>query len=159
MEETVGKIFRDLGWDVDVTCYSKDGGIDAIIRKDGSVCGVQIKRYKNNIGVRQIREFSGALVAKKITSGVFVTTSEYTKSALDFPEEAAPEQRIELYDAAKLFDTLRISRTAITHSLEEVFDRLGFQALLSSQEDKEKILKSRFRNYSMYSVINKDLPV
>lgn len=133
MEDAIGDIFRNLGWDVVVTAYSSDGGVDAFITKDGQLCGVQVKRYASAIGVSQIREFSGALLSKRITRGVFVTTSRFTKGATEFREEVLPEQSIELLDADKLFDVLRITRRGKTAKLNEIFDDLGFETALKRE--------------------------
>ncbi|MEY9543205.1 restriction system protein [Bradyrhizobium diazoefficiens] len=153
MEETVGEVFRGLGWDVIVTSYSKDGGIDAIMTKRDKLCGVQVKRYSETIGVRQIREFSGALMARHITNGVFVTTSKFTKAAVGFTEEVLPEQRIELIDSDRLFDALRISRRGKARSLNEIFEELNFESLLRRRKVKS-LLKKYFVAEPAAAVIN-----
>ncbi len=62
-EEVVASVYRDLGYlDVRVTGCSNDGGIDIIMEgPNDSLVGVQVKRYRNKIGVEQIRAFTGAL--------------------------------------------------------------------------------------------------
>jgi restriction system protein len=80
-EETVGSVFASLKYTVEVTAYSNDGGIDVILRKNDEQVGVQVKRYKNSVGVDQIRSFTGALVDRGISKGVFVTTSQFQRGA------------------------------------------------------------------------------
>ena len=58
-EETVASVFRDLGYEVIVTGYSTDDGIDVILERGGETIGVQVKRWKNSIKVGQIRELVG----------------------------------------------------------------------------------------------------
>src|SRR5438552_12131267 len=62
MEELVASIFSNDGWDVSVTAYSKDGGIDVFLERGTERIGVQVKRYKHVIGVEQVRSLVGALV-------------------------------------------------------------------------------------------------
>jgi restriction system protein len=70
---------------------SGDGGIDGVIDQDPLGLDrvyVQAKRYKLDIPVseREVRAFSGSLGAAKASKGVFVTTSHFTKPAIEFAE-------------------------------------------------------------------------
>jgi restriction system protein len=70
---------------------SGDGGIDGVIDQDPLGLDrvyLQAKRYSANVAVSEpeIRAFSGSLGAAKANKGVFVTTSHFTKPALDFAE-------------------------------------------------------------------------
>jgi restriction system protein len=70
---------------------SGDGGIDGVIDQDPLGLDrvyLQAKRYKSDIAVSEpeIRAFSGSLGAAKANKGVFVTTSYFTKPAVDFAE-------------------------------------------------------------------------
>lgn len=110
-EETVGSIFRDLGWGVKVTAYSGDDGIDAFLEKDGQTIGVQVKRYRSKIQVEQIRSLAGALVLNGLTKGIFVTTSSFQRGAAATAERLATNgYAIELIDSHKLFDALKIAQ-------------------------------------------------
>ena len=67
---------------------SGDDGVDGVIDQDPlgvDQIYIQAKRYKpdNIVGPAAIREFFGALSMKKAQKGIFVTTSGFTKSALD----------------------------------------------------------------------------
>jgi restriction system protein len=70
---------------------SGDGGIDGVIDQDPLGLDrvyLQAKRYKSDAAVSEpeIRAFSGSLGAAKANKGVFVTTSYFTKPALEFAE-------------------------------------------------------------------------
>lgn len=70
---------------------SGDGGIDGVIDQDPLGLDrvyLQAKRYKPDGAVSEpeIRAFSGSLGAAKANKGVFVTTSYFTKPALEFAE-------------------------------------------------------------------------
>lgn len=133
-----------MGWDVTVTCYSKDGGIDAILTKDGATAGVQVKRYRDTIGVQKLREFTGALVSKRLTNGVFATTSRFTKTAIGYVEDLLPEIKIELIDAPRLFDALHIGRREQLKTIEDVFAASGLASILKKKAISRRILKKHF---------------
>lgn len=66
---------------------SGDGGIDGIIKEDKlglDVIYLQAKRWENVVGSKEIRNFVGSLVGQKANKGVFITTSGFTKDALDY---------------------------------------------------------------------------
>jgi restriction system protein len=82
-----------------------DGAIDGIITEDVlglDVIYLQAKRYAqdSSIGPDKIREFAGAMDAHGITKGVFVTTSRYTKAALEYAERS--HKRLRLIDGKEL---------------------------------------------------------
>jgi len=66
---------------------SGDGGIDGIIKEDRlglDVIYLQAKRWENIVGSKEIRNFVGSLVGQNANKGVFITTSGFTKDALEF---------------------------------------------------------------------------
>ncbi len=70
-----------------VTKKSGDEGIDGIINEDRlglDVIYVQAKRWQNTVGREQIQNFVGALVGKHATKGVFITTSDFHKTATEY---------------------------------------------------------------------------
>lgn len=82
-----------------------DDGVDGVIDQDPlgvDQIYVQAKRYKpdNIVGPAAIREFFGALSMKKAQKGIFVTTSGFTKSALDTATQIGG--RIVLIDGQQL---------------------------------------------------------
>jgi len=86
-----------------------DGGIDGAIKQDQlglDMVYVQAKRYRPGLSVpvSAVRDFAGALEAKKANKGVFVTTSHFTKSAYEFT--AAVSSRIVLIDGERLSSLL-----------------------------------------------------
>lgn len=125
-EETVGSVFRDHGYDADVTTYSNDGGIDVILKKSEETIGVQVKRYADRIQVEQIRAFAGALLLSDIPRGIFVTTSDFSSGAIGAAGRYSSKgYRIELVDANRFYDYLRISRREMYRDVpdfETMFD-------------------------------------
>lgn len=74
-----------------VTSPTNDGGIDGIIKEDILGLGriyIQAKRYqmKSSIGRDEIQKFVGALAVVQSNKGVFITTSYFTKGAIEYAE-------------------------------------------------------------------------
>lgn len=83
-----------------------DGGVDGVIDQDAlslDMIYLQAKRYKadNTIGEGQIREFSGGLLGRGASKGVFVTTSSFSTAARSFAQ-AMRQQRLVLIDGEEL---------------------------------------------------------
>ena len=72
-----------------VTKLSNDGGIDGIIKEDilgFNHISIQAKRYAlgNNVGRNEVQSFVGAVAGTPSKKGVFITTSDFTKGAMDY---------------------------------------------------------------------------
>lgn len=73
---------------------SSDGGVDGIIKEDKlglDIIYVQAKRWENTVPVREVRDFAGALLGKKARKGVFITTSNFPKSAYEYIQSIEPK--------------------------------------------------------------------
>ena len=65
-----------------------DGGIDGIIKEDRlglDTIYIQAKRWEGNVGRPEIQKFAGALQGQRARKGVFITTSDFTSDAADYP--------------------------------------------------------------------------
>jgi restriction system protein len=66
---------------------SGDEGIDGIINEDRlglDIVYVQAKRWENVVGRPEIQKFVGALQGQRAKKGIFITTSTFTKDAIDY---------------------------------------------------------------------------
>lgn len=82
---------------------SGDGGIDGIINEDQlglDVIYIQAKRWEGTVGRPEIQKFAGALQGQRAKKGVFITTSGFTKDAIEYV--ALIESKIILIDGEKL---------------------------------------------------------
>ena len=82
---------------------SGDNGIDGVINEDKlglDVVYIQAKRYNDPVTISQVRDFAGALLAKKARKGVFITTSSFPKSAEEYVAQIEP--RVILIDGQRL---------------------------------------------------------
>ena len=132
-EERVMELLRRLGFvEIEHTEEQVTQGIDlrAIYRPSerlGFPMAVQCKRYSSAIGPKQMREFRGAL-GQGVERGVFVTTSSFTRAAIDEARKKE-NQPIERVDGPRLLELLKEQgmgsriRTIEVEELDEEFFR------------------------------------
>ncbi len=92
-----------------------DGGFDGLIKQDALGLNriyVQAKRYRDrsSIGRPELQSFMGALRDVGADGGVFVTTSTFTKEALEFASRQNNPRLV-------LIDGLRLGRLLVKHSI------------------------------------------
>lgn len=124
------------GTDIDngeVTSKSGDEGIDGIIKEDKlglDKIYIQAKKWENTIGRPEIQKFVGALQGKRAKKGIFITTSNFSKEALEYANNL--DVVIVLIDGNKLTslmiendlgvtvkDTLKIRKIDTDYFIEE----------------------------------------
>ena len=82
---------------------SGDGGIDGIINEDRlglDVIYIQAKRWEGTVGRPEIQKFAGALQGQRARKGVFITTSCFSKEAVEYA--SLIESKIILIDGTRL---------------------------------------------------------
>jgi len=80
-----------------------DEGIDGIIKEDKlgmDTIYIQAKRWEVVVGRPEIQKFVGALHGQKAKKGVFITTSSYTKDAVDYVKNI--DSKVILIDGVSL---------------------------------------------------------
>ena len=66
---------------------SGDEGIDGIIKEDHlglDSIYIQAKRWEATIGRPEIQKFAGALQGQRARKGIFITTSDFSKEAIEY---------------------------------------------------------------------------
>ena len=94
--------------DASVTGKSGDGGIDGIIKEDKlglDVVCIQAKRWDGSVGRPVIQGFVGSMDYIRAKKGVILTTSQFTKDALDFVDRIEGK-KVVLIDGPKLADLM-----------------------------------------------------
>jgi hypothetical protein len=86
-EHLVCNLFRRMGYEVEHTPYSADGGIDGYMRKDGELAIVQCKRVKSSVGEPVLRDLFGSMHAVGAREGVVVTTGKVSKQARSWSKD------------------------------------------------------------------------
>lgn len=112
-EKLVVKLLDKMGYGgqvkdaAEVTQATNDGGIDGIIKEDVLGLGkihIQAKRYarENTVGREEIQKFVGALAVAQSNKGVFITTSGYSKGAVEYANSLYGSTNVVLIDGIKL---------------------------------------------------------
>lgn len=93
-EEFIAHIFEVLGFEVELTQCTRDGGADLLCLK--SLHGipfrlaVEVKRYKDNpITVSLVKSFVGSNKIFQANKLLYITTSRYTAPAVEYAEKYA----------------------------------------------------------------------
>ena len=85
-----------------------DGGVDGVIKEDKlglDVLYIQAKRWDNTtVGSPEIQKFVGALHGRKARKGIFMTTSTFSKAAVEYA--AGLETKVILIDGARLTELM-----------------------------------------------------
>lgn len=64
-----------------------DEGIDGIIKEDKlglDIIYIQAKKWENTVSRPEIQKFAGALQGQRAKKGVFITTSQFSKEAIEY---------------------------------------------------------------------------
>lgn len=91
------------------TKKTNDEGIDGIVKEDKlglDVIYIQAKRWQKNnvVGRPEIQKFVGALAGQGSKKGIFITTSSFSKEALDY--KPRNDTSIILIDGQKLAELM-----------------------------------------------------
>lgn len=105
LEHIIVELLMAMGYgDGRITGKTNDGGIDGIIKEDKLGLDniyLQAKRWDNSIGREIVQSFSGALDDIGAKKGVFITTSHFTKGAIEYAERLQ-SKKIVLIDGETL---------------------------------------------------------
>lgn len=86
---------------------TSDGGIDGIIKEDRlglDFVYLQAKRWERGVGSPEVRDFVGGLVGRNASKGVFLTTSKFSREALEYVKRIP--QRVVLIDGTQLTELM-----------------------------------------------------
>ncbi len=85
-----------------------DEGVDGLINEDRLGLDriyVQAKRWQGAVGRPPIQSFVGALAGQHASKGIFITSSEFSESAIDYAK-TLPSQRVILIDGQRLAELM-----------------------------------------------------
>lgn len=106
-EELIASVFRQSGFEVELTPETRDGGIDIIaVQKSGfagsSLHLIECKRYlpHNTVGIGIVQRLLGVVEQHRATKGIVVTTSSFTRDAIVVAESA--KHRLVLNEYSKV---------------------------------------------------------
>jgi len=126
LELLVADAFKNLGFEVEVTRPTHDGGRDLVLLSSGAEQAiVEIKRYRANVGVDLVRQLRGVQLREGTGKAVLVTTGRFTSTARKEAAAEIPHRmgfEMELMDADDLLRLLSVYNEHV-YSLAEV-DRM-----------------------------------
>ena len=87
-EHIIDRLYARMGYQTQLTSAQKDGGRDIIAKKRqiGTLehLLVECKQYSKPVDIKIVRALLGVVADEKVNKGVLVTTSRFTKGAIDF---------------------------------------------------------------------------
>lgn len=114
-EEFMARLYNKLGYNVELTQTTRDGGKDIILRKP-DVLGdmiyyVECKRYKekSKIGLDIVQRFTGIVETDKINGGIIATTSYFSTVAERWITENKYNYKIQMHDFNTIKHLLKMS--------------------------------------------------
>lgn len=82
-EAFVGNLYKQMGYKAEVTQASNDYGADVIVMKDQIKTVIQVKNYKNPVGLGAVQEVNTAKGHYKADEAIIITSSpSYTAQAI-----------------------------------------------------------------------------
>ena len=104
---------------------TNDEGIDGIINEDRlglDSIYIQAKRWEGTVGRPEIQKFAGALQGQRAKKGIFITTSNYSKQAIDFTGQI--DTKIILIDGIKLAQLMIEHKVGVSQIAKYEINRL-----------------------------------
>lgn len=104
-EEYCANMFSKMGYSVTITPPVNDGGYDLFLEQSGKTTIVECKCYSscNSIGRPAVQKLYGANSIAKANHLIFITTSQFSKSAIEYAQKVG----IELIDGQRLLELLK----------------------------------------------------
>lgn len=89
-EEFIMNLLKKMGFSVEQTSLSGDGGVDIVAYNHNPIIKgkylIQCKNWKSKVGQPEVRDLYGVVIAEGANKGILITTSYFTKQAQYFAE-------------------------------------------------------------------------
>ena len=89
-ENYISTLLINMGFEVEATQYSNDGGIDLIATYDKPIFAgkyiIQCKRWATSVGQPEVRDLYGVVMDQRANKGILITTSDFTSQAYSFAQ-------------------------------------------------------------------------
>ena len=105
-EVELGGLFRRMGYNVEQTPYTGDGGVDLLLRKNGRLTVVQCKAHKKRIPIGVARQLYASMMDFKADDAIIASFEGVTKPVAE-------------YIAARSISTLSLSEIIAIHIASE----------------------------------------
>lgn len=143
-EHLCGTLLQKMGFDVEQTKASGDGGIDLIATNSQPLLEgkyiIQCKRFSGSVGEPIIRDLYGVVCSERANKGILITTGTFTNTAIRF----AAGKQLELIDGKKLSQLLE------QHQITVSYSSVNFKTnLIELLEDKTVLFDIEEYKYSI----------
>ena len=139
-EHVCKRLLENMGFSVETTKASGDGGIDLIGYNTQPLLSgkyiIQCKRYAGSVGEPIIRDLYGVVTSERANKGILLTTGYFTKSAISF----AQDKPLELIDGLQLKELINrylSSDSCIISSVNNVTLNTDTQLTIESNTNKQ----------------------
>lgn len=161
-ENVCQQLIEKMGFSVETTKASGDGGIDLIANNYQPILSgryiIQCKRYSGSVGEPIIRDLYGVITSERANKGILMTTGYFTKSAISFAEG----KQIELIDGAKLngllikYGMLGLISEADKSNIEQEFNthNLSFRKSFNNFDNELNVFLFNVDNSGLYDDIS-----
>lgn len=162
-------LLEKMGFDVEMTKTTGDGGIDLIAySKEAFFRGkyiIQCKRWSSTVGEPPARDLYGVVMSENANKGILITNSSFTNSAISF----AKDKPIELIDGQMLQQLLEKYNIAIsevpTYEDDSLSDIYGWDEIsLMKRELRNNVNNHNLRmllidrlQFNLYTNIKEDM--
>lgn len=113
-EKQVGELYRQMGYFVEVTKGSGDGGIDIYLEKSGIRYAVQCKNHNKPISPAAVRDLYGAMMHDRLSNGVFISSGGFTKGAREFAK--GKMELLEVRDLVRMNSQIMVAKNLQANS-------------------------------------------
>jgi len=107
-EHFLAGLFRENGYEVQLTLASGDYGADLILSKENTRIAVQAKRYIGSVGIQAVQEALSGMAYYKCNSAWVITTGTYTQNAIQLAQKS-DVKLLRRVDIGKLMKTVKNS--------------------------------------------------
>ena len=107
-EHFLAGLFRENGYEVQLTSTSGDYGADLILSKENIRIAVQAKRYIGSVGIQAVQEALSGMAYYKCNSAWVITTGTYTQNAIQLAQKS-DVKLLRRVDIGKLMKTVKNS--------------------------------------------------
>lgn len=105
-EDYISELLKRMGFTVEQTAYTNDGGIDIVAFYNKPIFYgkyiIQCKNWQGSVGAPEIRDLYGVVTDQRANKGILITPSDFTEQAYDF----AKGKNIELINGSILRDLI-----------------------------------------------------
>lgn len=93
-EELSAQFFRNDGYDITLGKGRKDDGVDIVAKKGTQIIIIQCKKWKNKVGVSEIKTFHDDIIHGKYSLGILVCANDITSDSKKLIDERKYEIQI-----------------------------------------------------------------